>query len=66
MFAMILDDLIAFTYIPRIFEGSALVLLGAEVVCNGFTLIVIGAFGRRSRLHRKRISTAKMVEDGND
>ena len=38
IFAMILDDLIAFTCILRIFEGSELVLLGAEIACTGFTL----------------------------
>ena len=37
MFAVILDDLVAFTCIPRIFEGSELVLLGAGVACTGFT-----------------------------
>ena len=36
MFIMILDDLIAFTCILRIYEGSELVLLGAEVTCTGF------------------------------
>ena len=36
IFAVIFDDLIAFTCIPRIFEGSELVLLGAEVACTGF------------------------------
>ena len=38
MFAVILDDLVAFTCIPRIFEGSELVFLGAEVACTGFIL----------------------------
>ena len=36
IFAMILDDLIAFTCILRIFEGSELELLGAEIACTGF------------------------------
>ena len=36
MFVMILDDLIVFTCILRIYEGSELVLLGAEVACTDF------------------------------
>ena len=48
IFAVIVDDLTAFTCILRIFEGSELVLLGAEIVCTGFIPLVSSHFIIRS------------------
>ena len=39
MIVVILDDLIAFTYILRIFEGSELVFLNVEIVYTAFTYL---------------------------